>query len=105
MFVGKGRGILSTSKLLKVDRQLLILEMLTNQGGSLRISEISKGLEASVVTVRRDVTDLARQGLVATTRGGVRLLREGTAPTSSVVDPLVPNNSSLPWCILKKVFH
>ncbi len=78
MFVGEGRGILATSKLLKVDRQLMILDMLTKKGGSLRISEISKGLEASVVTVRRDVTDLARQGLVATTHGGVRLLREGT---------------------------
>lgn len=56
----------------------MILDMLAKTGASLRISELSKVLETSVVTIRRDISDLARQGIVASTRGGVRLLREGT---------------------------
>lgn len=67
-----------SNRLMKVDRQLMILDMLNKKGASLRISEISQVLDTSVVTVRRDVADLARQGMVAATRGGVRLLREGT---------------------------
>lgn len=65
-------------RMLKVDRQLRILEMLSQQRASLRTAEISAALNVSVVTVRRDIEELERQGIVAATRGGVRLLQEGT---------------------------
>lgn len=66
-----------SAKLLKVDRQLMILDLLHKKGSSLRIAELSVELNVSVVTVRRDVWELARQGIVASTRGGVKLLHEG----------------------------
>lgn len=74
----RGNHIVAAAKLLKVDRQLIILDMLAKHGTSLRISELSRILETSAVTIRRDIADLASQGIVASTRGGVRLLREGT---------------------------
>lgn len=69
---------MSTNKILKVDRHLKILEMLSKQKASLRTTAISSALNVSVVTIRRDVAELERQGIVASTRGGVRLLQEGT---------------------------
>lgn len=69
---------MAISKRLKVDRQLMIIDMLIKKGASLRISELSEALDTSVVTIRRDVANLERQGIVVSTRGGVHLLREGT---------------------------
>src|SRR4051794_38651640 len=41
------------------------------------VAELSTTFAVSHVTVRNDLTELARQGLVARTRGGVRALQQG----------------------------
>src|SRR3954470_17092480 len=44
-----------------------------------QVAELSQAFAVSEVTVRSDLTELARQGLVARIRGGVRALQQGTA--------------------------
>lgn len=44
---------------------------------SVPVSELSEAFAVSEVTVRSDLTSLARQGLVARVRGGVRALQQG----------------------------
>src|SRR5919198_707466 len=41
------------------------------------VAELSEAFAVSEVTVRSDLTELARQGLVARIRGGVRALQQG----------------------------
>src|SRR6266545_2821265 len=42
-----------------------------------QVAELSQSFAVSEVTVRSDLTELARQGLVARIRGGVRALQHG----------------------------
>jgi DeoR/GlpR family transcriptional regulator of sugar metabolism len=44
---------------------------------SVHVSELAEAFAVSEVTVRSDLTSLARQGLVARVRGGVRALQQG----------------------------
>jgi DeoR/GlpR family transcriptional regulator of sugar metabolism len=44
---------------------------------SVQVSELAESFAVSEVTVRSDLTSLARQGLVARVRGGVRALQQG----------------------------
>jgi len=44
---------------------------------SVQVSELAQAFAVSEVTVRSDLTSLARQGLVARVRGGVRALQRG----------------------------
>jgi DeoR/GlpR family transcriptional regulator of sugar metabolism len=53
-----------------------ILSMLETRA-SVPVSELSQVFAVSEVTVRSDLTHLARQGLVARVRGGVRALQQG----------------------------
>lgn len=53
-----------------------ILELLETRDG-VRVSELADEFSVSEVTVRHDLSDLARQGLVARVRGGVRPLARG----------------------------
>src|SRR5437763_7845265 len=53
-----------------------ILRMLETRD-SVPVSELSEAFAVSEVTVRSDLTSLARQGLVARVRGGVRALQQG----------------------------
>src|ERR1700687_4080488 len=41
------------------------------------VSELAAAFSVSEVTVRSDLSELARQGLVARVRGGVRALQQG----------------------------
>lgn len=66
-----------TEKMLKIDRQMKILELLKQENGSIRIRELSRRLGVAPVTIRRNVADLAHQGVVLLTRGGIRLLGQG----------------------------
>jgi DeoR/GlpR family transcriptional regulator of sugar metabolism len=43
----------------------------------IQVAELSEAFAVSEVTVRSDLTELARQGLVARIRGGVRALQQG----------------------------
>jgi DeoR/GlpR family transcriptional regulator of sugar metabolism len=53
-----------------------VLELLETRDG-VRVSELAAEFEVSEVTIRQDLTELARQGLVARVRGGVRALQHG----------------------------
>src|SRR5215471_9758546 len=53
-----------------------VLRMLETRD-SVPVSELSETFAVSEVTVRSDLTALARQGLVARVRGGVRALQQG----------------------------
>jgi len=44
-----------------------------------QVAELSQAFAVSEVTVRSDLTELARQGLVARIRGGVRALQQGNS--------------------------
>ena len=44
---------------------------------SVQVTELAEVFSVSEVTVRSDLTELARQGLVARVRGGVRALQHG----------------------------
>jgi DeoR/GlpR family transcriptional regulator of sugar metabolism len=44
---------------------------------SVQVAELAEAFSVSEVTVRSDLTELARQGLVARVRGGVRALQHG----------------------------
>ena len=53
-----------------------VLRMLETRD-AVHVTELSKAFAVSEVTVRSDLTQLARQGLVARVRGGVRALERG----------------------------
>src|SRR3982751_980240 len=57
------------------ERRTHVLRLLETQD-SVRVAELSKTFAVSEVTVRGDVAELARQGLVARIRGGVRALQQ-----------------------------
>src|SRR2546430_17414766 len=44
---------------------------------AVHVSELANEFSVSEVTIRQDLTELARQGLVARIRGGVRALQRG----------------------------
>jgi len=48
-----------------------------------QVAELSQTFAVSEVTVRSDLTELARQGLVARIRGGVRALQHGNSEVGS----------------------
>jgi DeoR/GlpR family transcriptional regulator of sugar metabolism len=53
-----------------------VLRMLESRD-SVQVTELAEVFSVSEVTVRSDLTELARQGLVARVRGGVRALQQG----------------------------
>jgi DeoR/GlpR family transcriptional regulator of sugar metabolism len=57
-------------------RMQRILELLETRDGA-RVSDLADAFSVSEVTVRHDLSELARQGLVARVRGGVRPLERG----------------------------
>jgi DeoR/GlpR family transcriptional regulator of sugar metabolism len=58
------------------ERMQQVLRMLETRD-SVHVAELSEAFSVSEVTVRSDLTTLARQGLVARVRGGVRALEQG----------------------------
>jgi DeoR/GlpR family transcriptional regulator of sugar metabolism len=58
------------------ERMQQVLRMLETRD-SVRVAELSKVFSVSEVTVRSDLAELARRGLVARVRGGVRPLQQG----------------------------
>ena len=55
-----------------IQRQKYILDQL-NQHGSIKIADISKEIDVSRETIRKDVYNLDKQGLVHAIRGGATL--------------------------------
>jgi DeoR/GlpR family transcriptional regulator of sugar metabolism len=58
-----------------------VLELLETRD-SVHVSELSEEFSVSEVTVRQDLAELARQGLAARVRGGVRPLQRGQSELS-----------------------
>src|SRR4051794_41953928 len=58
------------------ERMQRVLQMLETRE-AVHVAELSKAFAVSEVTVRSDLSQLARQGLVARVRGGVRPLERG----------------------------
>src|SRR5579864_5730605 len=67
----------SETRTLPEARRAHILKLL--ESGSLRITEVARILQISIVTARRDLDTLGRLGLVHRTHGGALPLRMGTA--------------------------
>src|ERR671920_2636628 len=66
----------SVANLSQQERMQEVLRMLETRD-SVHVAELSKAFAVSEVTVRSDLSELARQGLVARVRGGVRPLQRG----------------------------
>src|SRR6185503_892332 len=58
------------------ERMQHVLRLLESRD-SVQVAELAEAFSVSEVTVRSDLTELARQGLVARVRGGVRALQQG----------------------------
>src|SRR5262249_61806514 len=58
------------------ERMQRVLQMLETRD-AVHVAELSEQFSVSEVTVRNDLSELARQGLVARVRGGVRSIRRG----------------------------
>ena len=58
------------------ERMQHVLRLLESRD-SVHVAELAEAFSVSEVTVRSDLTELARQGLVARVRGGVRALQQG----------------------------
>jgi len=63
---------------LQVERRAQLLEAL-QRDGALRISDLTAALGAAAVTIRRDIAQLAAEGLVRRVHGGVALIASGEA--------------------------
>ena len=66
----------NVANLSQQERMQEVLRMLESRD-SVHVAELSKAFAVSEVTVRSDLSQLARQGLVARVRGGVRALERG----------------------------
>jgi DeoR/GlpR family transcriptional regulator of sugar metabolism len=62
----------------QVERMQRVLQMLETRD-AVHVAELSEAFSVSEVTVRSDLSELARQGLVARVRGGVRPLQRSQA--------------------------
>ncbi len=60
----------------KEERQAQLLRIL-NQSGSVSVSQIMEALSVSDMTVRRDLNELEKAGLLIRTHGGARRIAEG----------------------------
>jgi DeoR/GlpR family transcriptional regulator of sugar metabolism len=70
-----GRSVANLSQQERMQEVLRLLET----RDAVHVTELSKAFRVSEVTVRSDLAQLARQGLVARVRGGVRALERGQA--------------------------
>jgi DeoR/GlpR family transcriptional regulator of sugar metabolism len=66
----------STARLGQDERLRAVLRLLDSRD-SVSVAELSRSFSVSEVTVRSDLSELARQGLVDRVRGGVRALHRG----------------------------
>jgi DNA-binding LacI/PurR family transcriptional regulator len=75
---------------LQVARRARLLEAL-RRDGVLRISDLTDTLGAAAVTIRRDIAQLAAEGLVRRVHGGVALIPEDETPAvADVPSPAAP---------------
>ena len=78
---------------LPVTRRDQLLDVLRREG-TVRVSDIASALGVTPVTVRRDITQLAQEGLVRRVHGGATLLPtddDGEAPVAATLGMVVPS--------------
>ena len=75
-FVGSHGQVARLPTATRTERMQRVLELLETRD-SVHVSELADEFAVSEVTVRHDLSELARQGLVARVRGGVRGLQRG----------------------------
>ncbi|MEV6304442.1 substrate-binding domain-containing protein [Actinoplanes sp. NPDC051861] len=76
---------------LQAERQARLLEAL-QRDGVLRVSDLTETLQSSAVTIRRDIAQLAAEGLVRRVHGGVTLPGAEVVPsTGRALGMLVPS--------------
>ncbi|GIH05507.1 LacI family transcriptional regulator [Rhizocola hellebori] len=75
---------------LQVARQQQLLEAL-QRDGSLRVSDLTEALGAAAVTIRRDIAQLAAEGLVRRVHGGVALIGPGETADAAAADDIAPS--------------
>ena len=87
----------SSRGLLQVARRRQLLEAL-RRDGTVRVSDLTQELGAAAVTIRRDIAELAEQGVVRRVHGGATLIRSeegpalaGTHAVGGTVGMLVPS--------------
>ncbi|MEV6798395.1 substrate-binding domain-containing protein [Micromonospora rifamycinica] len=78
---------------LQAARRQHLLEALQRDGW-MRISDLSRQLGAAPVTIRRDLAQLATEGLVQRVHGGVALIEPGDPPTAEEDPATRPNSPS-----------
>ncbi|GAA2180464.1 substrate-binding domain-containing protein [Brooklawnia cerclae] len=71
--------------LLPGSRRVYLLQALTQQG-SVRVADVADALGVSSITIRRDLAQLADEGLVHRVHGGAQLIRDASIP----IQPAVP---------------
>src|SRR5215471_2966313 len=71
-------GLGDLRNLSQSERMQHVLRLLESRD-YVQVAELSEAFAVSEVTVRSDLKELHRQGLVARIRGGVRALQQGTA--------------------------
>jgi DNA-binding LacI/PurR family transcriptional regulator len=74
---------------LQIARHQQILEAL-QRDGSLRVSDLTAALGAAAVTIRRDIAQLAAEGLVRRVHGGVALIVPGEPIEAATAEEIQP---------------
>ena len=77
---------------LPVTRRAQLLDAL-HARGTVRVSELVELLGVTAVTVRRDIAQLAKEGLVRRVHGGARLVEPGTETTADDAVPPLPETA------------
>jgi DNA-binding LacI/PurR family transcriptional regulator len=86
-------GTADTRAPLQVSRRQQLLEAL-QRDGAVRVSDLSQALGAAPVTIRRDIAQLAAEGLVQRVHGGVALITPDDPPGAEDAPPAGPESLS-----------
>ncbi|AVT35562.1 substrate-binding domain-containing protein [Plantactinospora sp. BB1] len=88
---GSGTSPVENRAPLQVARRQQLLAAL-QRDGAMRISDLSEALGAAAITIRRDIAQLAAEGLVRRVHGGVALITPDEAPVSEEAPPVGRNS-------------
>ncbi|AVT29158.1 DNA-binding transcriptional regulator [Plantactinospora sp. BC1] len=88
---GSGTSSVENRAPLQVARRQQLLAAL-QRDGAMRISDLSEALGAAAITIRRDIAQLAAEGLVRRVHGGVALITPDEAPAPEEAPPVGRNS-------------
>ncbi|MGI5151893.1 substrate-binding domain-containing protein [Plantactinospora sp. CA-294935] len=90
---GSGTSPVENRAPLQVARRQQLLAAL-QRDGAMRISDLSEALGAAAITIRRDIAQLAAEGLVRRVHGGVALITPDEAPAPEEAPAVSPYSLS-----------